>query len=133
MEDENSGHKKSKKHVGDFRKVTWDKEGLLKEAKAYPDGHQVNWSELACCYQITSKADKIASNEGQTAHEFIVSKGKNIHRFASVSKKHKLGDTDFSPSIIHRKKLRVMGGEISFLTMEIVEQIKEKLLKSTRW
>ena len=100
MEDKNSGHKKSKKHVGDFTKVTWDKGGLLKEVKAYPDGHQVNWSELARRYQMTNKAGKIASNRGQTAQEFVISKGENIHRFASVLKKRKLQDTDFSPSII---------------------------------
>ena len=100
MEDENSGHKRSKKHVGNFTKVTWDKEGLLKEVKAYPDGHQVNWSVLACRYQTTNKAGKIASNGGQTPQEFVISKGKNIHRFASVLKKRKLQDTDFSPSII---------------------------------
>ena len=74
MEDENSGHKKSKKHGGDFTKVTWDKEGLLMEVGAYTDGHQVKWSELTHCYQITNKAGKIASNGGQTAQEFVISK-----------------------------------------------------------
>ena len=85
-------------------------------------------------YQITNKAGKIASNGGQTAQEFVISKGKNIYSFASVLKKRKLLDTDFSPSIIHRKKLRGLGGEIVFPTMETIEQIKEELLKkNTRW
>ena len=89
----------------------------MKEVKAYPDGHQVNWSALACRYQITNKAGKIASNEGQPAQEFVISKGENIHCFASVLKKCNLQDTDFSPSIICRKKLEGLGGEIVFPTM----------------
>ena len=124
QEDQNAGICKQKKHSGDFGKMTWDKRALKKEIENLPDDAIINWSDIARKYEIKNKKGQISKNGGQTAQDFLISKGVNLHRFR---KRKSSIDTPDELTRIWRKKLKGPGGEISFPCQETETQAREKL------
>ena len=124
QEDQNAGICKQKKHSGDFGKMTWDKRALKKEIENLPDDAIINWSNIARKYEIKNKKGQISKNGGQTAQEFIILEGVDLHRFR---KRKSSIDTPDELTRIRRKKLKGPGGEISFPCQETETQAREKL------
>ena len=100
--------------------VAWDKQGMKTEFNNYIDGTVVNWSSIARKYNITDGKGKIAPNGGQIAKEWLSTQGIDVEKF---TKKTPRGDG----VIIRRKKLKGVGGEISFPCSEPIVKTREKL------
>jgi len=119
--DENQNPKKQKKHTGNFDNMVWEKDQLKKEIEKLPDGHVINYSELARNFNICDSSGNIALNGGQIVKEYLVSQGADLSRFKMCVKKDEKSD------VIRRRKRKGRGGEISVPTEITRKKLKEKL------
>ena len=88
--------------------MTGDKEGLKAEIESYPDDKQINWSELARQFNVKDSKGEIAKNGGQIIKDWLLSQGGNIDRFKLQKRKNETVNSG-----IRRKKLKILGGDIS--------------------
>lgn len=64
--------KRTRSHIPKLSSVTWDKDAVLAEINAWPQGKRINWSEVACNQGITAK------NGGQIVKELARENGMNV-------------------------------------------------------
>lgn len=116
--------KRTKRHTGNFDKISWDGETLKAELLSYEDGQHINWRELARKYDIKNNAGQLAKNGGQIIKEWLLSEDVDIERFTTKSKSE--------DSLVIRRKRKTIGGEISTPIEvdqnELRRKLKEKLL-----
>ena len=118
---ESSCTKTTKTPVGNFGAMDWDNEAVKAEVQSYPDGTQVNWSDLARRHVIKNTTGELAKNGGQIAQEWLKYVGVDTNRFKRLQ--------SAPGKRVRRKKLRGAGGEITVATPQTNTEIKNDLQK----
>ena len=83
MEERISGERPPTKVSLNYSATTWDWQALVAEAKGWPDGRRVNWSDVAWQYHVHQVADKeaLAHNGGQIVQAVLVDAGIDVTQF----------------------------------------------------
>ncbi|EDO30338.1 predicted protein [Nematostella vectensis] len=112
---ENNGKCKKKRHSPPPCEVDFDKEGLLGEVNDMTDNTQINFSDLARRYGISTET-KLGN---MVVKEFLESEGVDLKRFQTYHRAN-------APRIL-RKLQRMYGGEVTVPVLRTNEKIKETL------
>ncbi len=102
--------KKAKSHIPQLSQVSWDKQSVLRELQALPDGSKVNWSEIARTHGVPG------GNAGQVVKEFARQNGVDVSALDSRPASHR----------VRSQKRKLPGGEISVPCPPTISVIKKQ-------
>ena len=121
---------KTKKPVGSFTTMNFDKVGLINEVNSYDDNDSINYSRLAEKYHVCNKQGKLAKNGGQVVKEFLLSENICLSRFTYHSGKGR--KCKFGESTACRRKNRRLNFDSTIPCDVTVNTLKETLNEQIR-
>ena len=117
MEKIATGKKRKKDHVGSS--WTWNKDECISVLNSYPDGHNLNFSELARLSNVRGKNDGVPLNGGQILSKILKLDNIDLSRFANK--------TENCTPWLRRKKIIIEGAGLSIPCDVTNDELKEDL------
>ena len=97
-----AGKKCKKDHVG--TNTSFNEDACINIVESYPDGYEINFSELARTCLVKNKENEVPNNGGQIVKEMLKRKNINLSRFS---------DKHYSDDNYRRKKRKIEGTDVS--------------------
>ncbi|XP_057299871.1 uncharacterized protein LOC130630393 [Hydractinia symbiolongicarpus] len=125
------GLKRPHSHTGQLENFEWSKSECLEEINNYPEGHQINFSDLARRHKLVNSNGIQPQNCGQVLKELLINNGCNLTRFRNCVTANQLS-TEFTKVRRKKRKLDIpnfknMSFPVETTNKEVNEKLKDKI------
>ena len=113
-----AGEKSAKDHVGK-NILPWNQEGCFQRVRSYPDGYNINFTELARQYDVKNTSGEIPKNGGQIVKTALERNDFDLNRFTYLHK----GEGER----LRRRKRKIEGTSVSMSCDITNAKVRENL------